>query len=106
MTQIEPAAQSVSTPRPSRSPMQVVGERRVADPPTSLATPMTSETIHSGMRATSPPTNVTTEQAWATPANRAWRAGVLGAVNVLAMVLAGRLLVLVAIAGAIFLTWL
>jgi hypothetical protein len=36
----------------------------------------------------------------------AWKAGVLGAINVLALVLAGRALVLVAIAGSIFLTWL
>lgn len=36
----------------------------------------------------------------------AWKAGVLGAVNVMTMLLAARLLVLVAIAGAIGLTWL
>lgn len=36
----------------------------------------------------------------------AWKAGVLGAVNMLAMVLAARLIVLVAVAGAISLTWL
>ena len=36
----------------------------------------------------------------------AWKAGVLGAVNLLAMVLAARLIVLVAVAGGIALTWL
>lgn len=36
----------------------------------------------------------------------AWQRGVLGAVNMLAMVLAARLIVLVAVAGGISLTWL
>jgi hypothetical protein len=35
-----------------------------------------------------------------------WRAGMLGAVNVLTALLAARLLVLVSIVGAIGLTWL
>lgn len=35
---------------------------------------------------------------------RAWKAGVLGAVNVFAMILGARLLVLVAVCGAIWLT--
>jgi hypothetical protein len=39
-------------------------------------------------------------------ARAAWKQGVLGAVNLMAMVLAGRVLVLVAIAGAIFLSWM
>jgi hypothetical protein len=36
---------------------------------------------------------------------RAWKAGVLASINVLVMVLAARMLVLVAIGGAIALTW-
>jgi hypothetical protein len=35
----------------------------------------------------------------------AWRAGVLGSINVLTRVLAARLIVLVAVAGGIWLTW-
>jgi hypothetical protein len=39
------------------------------------------------------------------PSDRAWRAGVLGAINAMSQVLAARFLVLVAVAGAIFLAW-
>ena len=59
-----------------------------------------------------------TEQAWATPPSTprtisqlppderaAFRAGVLGAINVMAQVLGGRALVLVSVVGAVFLTW-
>jgi|SRR5262245_47722040 len=98
MTQVEPAPQSEPTPKRSRSPMQVVAERRLADPSTPLATPMPSEMTHSVKETTSPSTSIGPD--------RAWRAGVLGAINVLTMVLAGRLLVALAVAGSIFLTWL
>jgi hypothetical protein len=36
----------------------------------------------------------------------AWMAGVMGSINVLSQVLAARLILLVAVAGATFLTWL
>lgn len=50
---------------------------------------------------TPPPTNLQHEYVH----RASWKAGVLGAVNVLTMILAARLLVLVAIGGAIGLTW-
>ena len=59
---------------------------------------MPSEMTHSVKETTSPSTSIGPD--------RAWRAGVLGAINVLTMVLAGRLLVALAVAGSIFLTWL
>jgi hypothetical protein len=103
MTPPEPVPSSENIPPRSRSPMQLVAERQTADPPPTR--PMSS--WPSSTPPTTPPPEYT-EQAWARPdpANRAWKAGVLGAINVLAMVLAGRGLVLVAIAGAIFLTYL
>lgn|SRR5215472_4197692 len=99
MTQVEPAPQSEPTPRRSRSPMQVVAERSTPDPQRLEGT--------TAWEALTPsPPKTTTSPTGPSPVDRAWRAGVLGAVNVLALVLSGRLLVLVAIAGAIFLTWL
>lgn len=63
-----------------------------------------SETIQ---RAT-PPTNTVPGPNLALEYTHraAWKAGVLGALNVLTMVLAARMMVLVAVAGAIALTWL
>lgn len=107
MTQVEPEVPSEPTPRRSRSPMQVVAERRVADS-NPATTPTTLELTPGVPRTTSPPpTNAQTSSDVAElQARAAWKRGVLGAINVLALVLAGRVLVLVAIAGAIFLTWL
>lgn len=52
---------------------------------------------------TTPPT---TERTWATPASdSSYVAGVMGAVSVLALVLSARLIVLIAIVGAIGLAW-
>ena len=73
--------------------MQVVGERVLPDPP-QLTSPTTTQT-------TTPP-DLTQEFIH----RAAWRAGVMGALNVAVMILAVRLVVLVAVGGGIVLTWL
>ena len=52
-------------------------------------------------QTTTTPTSVTP-----TPRDQSYLAGVMGAVNILALVLSARLIVLIAIAGAIWLTYL
>lgn len=77
-------------PRPSR-PMLLVAERQTPDPqPAPLP----------------PPSIVTTPPPAETQQIKAWRAGAIGAVNVIAAILAVRLTLLVGVAGAIGLTWL
>src|SRR5262245_34253107 len=100
MTQIEPAPQSEPIPKRSRSPMQVVAERSTPDSPQRLEGTTAWEAL------TPSPPKTTTSPTGPRPVDRAWRAGVLGAIDVLALVRSGRLLVLVAIAGAIFLTFM
>jgi hypothetical protein len=78
--------------------MQLVGERQTPDAPSS--TPR-SETLQETIQRATTPTNVQAEFVH----RRAWKAGVLASINVLVMVLAARMLVLVAIGGAIALTW-
>ena len=97
----EPVPKSANMPRPSRRPPELVKEIVEADP----VTPVTMS-----------PMGVTTERAWTatprtpTPASpsateRTYVAGVMGTVNVLALVLSARLVALVAVAGAIALAW-
>ena len=76
--------------------MALVGERRVPDPPQQTMT--LQETISRGMTPPSPAPEYVHRAAW--------KAGVLGAFNVLAVVLAVRLIVLVSVVGGIGLTWL
>lgn len=73
---------------------------------------MVSSTTASTTTETAPPNDragfVTTEKAWASPEymhRAAWKAGVMGSLNVLAIVLGVRLTLLVAVGGAISLTW-
>lgn len=92
-----PEAQSENTPPRSRAPMQLVGERTLPDQP-SL-----SNLIATAAAATSStPKAVSAEYVH----RGAWKAGVLGSINVLAIVLAVRLGLLVAIVGAICLTYI
>lgn len=86
--------------------MRPLAERETADQPrpsiSVMPTPPTMPT------PTMPRPNLTTEEAWATPENLhrgAWKAGVLGAISVLVMVVSVRLLVLVSVMGAIALAW-
>lgn len=77
--------------------MQLVAEKQTPESSTPPS-PTLTETIQ---RATAPTPNIQQEYVH----RAAWKAGVLGAVNVLLLVLAARMLVLVAIGGAIALTW-
>ena len=90
----QPAAPSGDTPRRSRAPMQIVGERTTPDPTT---TPLSSVLQQAATAATTPPSTEYVHRA-------AWKAGVLASINVLAIVLSVRLTLLVAVVGAIGLT--
>jgi hypothetical protein len=86
--------------------MQVVGERQVPEPqPITAPRP---QTLTEAMPTMSPRSISTTATDHPPPPEyvyRAdWKAGVMGAFNVLALILALRLLVLVGIGGAIALT--
>jgi hypothetical protein len=95
--------------------MLLVAERQEPEMPSQSPRVALAETILLGKTTptTSSPSNPLANQQPVQPpfvnqeiAHRAaWKAGVLGAVNVFAMILGARLLVLVAIAGAIWLTW-
>lgn len=87
-----PAQPSADTARLSGPRMQVLADRHTPDtPPISMPT-----------RTEIPPPS---GPSLAELQQQAWRAGAIGAVNVISKVLAGQMLVLIAIAGAIFLTW-
>jgi hypothetical protein len=95
------AAPSESTPKRSRAPMQLVGERQAPDPSLSTMAGMTTAT------ATTPPKPQPVSRETAEHLNRAaWRAGMLGAVNLLIVVVAVRLILLVAVVGAIILAYI
>lgn len=101
-----PAAPSGNTPKPSRAPMQLVGERSLPDQPslsTLIAGAAASQTTPKTMAsiAASIPSREGEFQHRA-----AWKAGVLASINVLAIVLAVRFSLLVAIVGAIVLTFI
>ena len=93
-----PEAQSENTPPRSRAPMQLVGERTLPDQP-SL-----SNLIATAAATSSTPKAPTVSAEYIH--RGAWKAGVLGSINVLAIVLAVRLGLLVAIVGAICLTYI
>jgi len=90
----QPAAPSGDTPRRSRAPMQIVGERTTPDPTT---TPLSSLLQQAATAATPPPSPEAHYRA-------AWKAGLLASINLLAIVLSVRLTLLVAVVGAIGLT--
>lgn len=81
---------------PKRSPMQLVAERQVPDPP-SLTDLMKTATT-----TTSPSQPSVQAEAMH---RMAWKAGVIGAFNALAVILAVRLILLVAVIGALILAW-
>ena len=96
MNQTLPDRPSENTPPRSPPPMQVLGERRIAEETPTLTA------IASGPKTAATPPNIATEYVH----RAAWKAGVLGAFNAMALVLAARIAVLVAIGGGIALTWL
>lgn len=74
--------------------MQLVAEQQLPDPPASPAASLPSPTIQTPR--TLPPE---------LQARAAWRAGVIGSLNVAATILAVRLILLISIGGAIALAW-
>lgn len=93
-----PEARSENTPPPSRRPMQLVGERTVPDPPLSALIAGATTTAQP-----KPPQGVSRETEYI--ARSAWKQGVMGALNVLTLLLAVRLILFVAVVGAIVLAW-
>ena len=86
-------SESTPGPLPPRR-MQLVGERRLPDPPPQNQTPLSQMT---GATTTSIPPELMHRMAW--------KAGVMGALNVIAALLAARMIVLVSVSGGIALTW-
>jgi hypothetical protein len=93
--------------------MTLVGEKRLPEPSPSPMNPSLQSMISSGTTTT--PTTPTATTTTATPQNNlpqeyihraAWKAGLLGALNVVTAVLAVRLILLVSVCGAIALAYL
>ena len=88
-------------PRSKR--MTLVGERQLPDPSPPISTSNPTPTTWTQ----TPPNLAETGVAFGELVSRAaWRQGVLGALNLAVTILAVRLIVLVAVAGGIALTWL
>src|SRR5215475_14117482 len=98
MTVPSPDQRSGNTPPGSR-PMTLVGERRLPDTPSS---PTTNPTTLSQLSSAAQTTTTQAEYVHRT----AWKAGVLGALNVVLAIVAVRLTLLVSVSGAIWLSWL
>src|SRR5262245_59077088 len=92
----QPDLPSESTARPSaRRPMLLLAEQQTAELPTSSISKPTA------IATTIPPPEIQVELQH----RAAWRAGVLGAFNVAATILAVRIILLLGIAGALALAW-
>src|SRR5215831_20634440 len=98
-----PEERSGSTPPPSaRRPMLLVGERSVPDQPPLISPPPPPQPTTTSQTPLSLDPRIQQEIA-----NRAaWRAGVLGALNLAARVLAVRCTLMLSVVGAALLTWL
>ena len=90
---------SENMPPRSRAPMQLVGEKALPDPPASLSSLIAAQATTA--TSTTPKAPISRETEYMTRA--AWRNGVMGALNLLAVVLAVRLVLLVAVIGALWL---
>lgn len=101
MSQTE-ARPPASTNPPSRS-MQLVGERHTPEP----TSPSLSQMI--GLNRSSATTPTATASSPPVPPElihrAAWKAGVMGALNVVTALLAARLILLVAVVGEFVLAW-
>jgi len=95
----EPVPKSNTMPRPSRRPPELVKEILEPDPSPQISPSLNPTTT---IAKTTSPTTTTAP----TPRDLSYIAGVMGAFNALALVLSARLIVLVAVAGAIGLTYL
>ena len=92
---------SENMPPRSRAPMQLVAEKALPDPPASLSSLIAAQTT---AQTSSTPKPGVSRETGEYVHRAAWKAGVMGALNLLAVVLAIRLTLLVAVAGAIYLT--
>ena len=90
---------SENMPPRSRAQMQLVAEKALPDPPASLSSLIAANTPTTSSTPKAP--TVSRETEFVTRA--AWRNGVMGALNLLAVVLAVRLVLLVAVLGALWL---
>ena len=100
MTQTPQDHPSASTPPRSPSKVTLISERNVesaSPPPTTL-----NQLISAATGATTPTTTPQLSQEYVHRA--AWKAGVLGTINVLIRVVSARAIVLVAVGGDIVLT--
>src|SRR5262245_2960546 len=88
--------------RPRSRPMTLVGERQAPDQPETLMTLISTHSSTTKKNETPRP-DAALQQEFQTRA--AWQAGVLGALNVLSVVLAVRLTLLVSVCGASALAW-
>jgi len=89
---------SENMPPRSRAPMQLVAEKALPDQPASLSS------LIAANATTTPSSTPKVSRETAEYVHRgAWKAGVLGAMNLLAVVLAVRLVLLVAVLGALWL---
>ena len=92
--------------------MQLVGERTIPDPPKTTPTlPNSNGNSNPSSLTFKPLPPGTPTQTVADPRQEfitraAWRAGVLGALNLAALILSLRLILLIATGGAIMLTYL
>lgn len=89
---------SESTPEPLSRPrrMSLVAEREVPDQVVSLPSPPTPQ---NQPRTLPPETRIELQ------ARAAWRAGVIGSLNVATAILSVRLILLISVGGAIALAW-
>ena len=100
-------APSENTPPRSRAPMQLVGEKQIPADQT-LSSLIAAQTTTTGQTSSTPKTMASI--AASIPSREgeyqhraAWKAGVMGGLNLLAIVLAVRLVLLVAVIGALWL---
>lgn len=115
MTQT-PEAPSANTPPRSPSRMTLVAEKRLPEGLASQPQPLSlseiigssNPTTSSGATTATPPKSPFTQPVLTQEyiSRAAWRQGVIGALNVLTAILAVRLTLLVAVSGAVWLTWL
>ena len=91
---------SENMPPRSRAPMQLVAEKALPDPPASLSSLIAAQTMAT---ASSTPKPGVSRETGEYVHRSAWKAGVLGSLNLLAIVLAVRLVLLVAVLGALWL---
>ena len=85
-----------------RRPMQLVAEQQVADPPVPFPSIPAAQQTPTPTTRTLPDPRLQQEYLH----RAAWKAGVIGGLNVAAQILAARLILLLATVGAFVLAWM